>query len=627
MYHDETLSKLRKEVSGHRAIEYIRRFWPHDRLSTFPGFHRAASETAAIMREAGLEDVEIIEYPCDGKSLYSDLESPQAWDAVSGFLEVNAPGGKPRRIADREADPCHLFVWCGNTPPEGIRTSLVHVDSEDIKGKLVFHDKAPLDEKLRRRLIAGGALGVVSDELPCWPDVRERSENMHIIRWHNAFLYPGNDENLLAFSISPADGDWLRENLRSHGALEAFTRVDTRLYSGTLPVTTGVVRGTVEPEKEIWLIQHLHEPGAHDNASGVASAIELARSIKSLAARSEIAQPRRTIRVICSWEILGFLAHLTANPAIAGNAVCAINPDMVGPDQDRCKSWLQYYLNPHSNPSFMDELGLRIIRDLYVDHPRWRYEVQEYMINDNFLADPMLDIPCSAFICMRDRYYHSSSDRPDNLSPLVLGELSAAMGAFAWALAVGGVELAGECAALVRRSAVENLARAADELRETDRWNERAAYLRLLYKRKLARLADLAVGDEEKKEIGKLIERTTEEIERFSVNLCPEAGGFSRAPSNDLEREADSLVPVRKVGGPLSLTRVPLETKEELGLSFSCWSYEHNAPVFWADGHRSVFEIQWLVGQELGKTPETEKLLDLFRTMREYGYLDLKSRD
>lgn len=625
MFHDDVLKKMRDEVSGRRAIEYINRFWCHDRLSTFPAFHRSAAETAAIMREAGLSDVEILKYPCDGKSLYSDLTSPQGWDAVSGSLDVTGTGGEVRRVADRTADPCHLFVWCGSTPPEGVRTKIAHVSSADIRGKLVFHDSTPLNNALRQRLISEGALGLVSDELPCWPDVRERSENMGMIRWNNAFLYPGNPENLLAFQISPENGDWLRGVLSASGEAEAFARADTRLYSDSLPVTTGVVRGSHEPEKEVWLIQHLHEPGAHDNASGVASAIELARAIAALSARGEIAPPRRTIRVICSWEMLGFQAHLSANPGLAKNVLCAINPDMAGPDLDHCKSWLQYFLNPHSNPSFMDELGLRIIQDLYACHPRWRYEVMDYMINDNFLADSSIGIPCTAFIFLRDRYYHSSSDRPENLSPTVLGELSAAMGAYAWTLAAGGVEAARDSATLVRRAAFESLARAAESKSDGRSYDERAQYLMFLFGRKLARLSDLAVTGPERQEIDGIIERTAGEIREFASRLQPADGGkFRRAAASALEREADSIVPVRLIAGPLSLTRVPEKIKTGRDLPFSCWSYEQNAPVCWADGKRSIFEIQWLTGQELGCEPTLEKLLTLFRTLEEYGYAELK---
>ncbi len=628
MFHREALEKFRGRTSGRRALEYIYRFWPHDRLSTFPGYHRAAVETARIMREIGLEQVELLQYPTDGKLLFADWESPQGWDATSGVLEVVLPEGGRRRIADRQADPCHLFLWCGNTPPQGVKTTIVRLDSgRQIRGKLVFHDREKLDEALRGRLIAEGALGVVSDELPYWPEARVREENLHLVRWQNAFLIPGNPENLLGIQITPAEGDCLRAALDQQAEVEAFARIETRLYADTLPVTTGVVRGSDEPEKEIWLIQHLHEPGAHDNASGVACALELARTIRELAAAGEIEPPRRTIRVICSWEILGFMAHLTARPESAKNVICALNPDMIGADQDRCRSWLQIFHNPECNPSFIDELTRDLVRQLYRHYPRWHWESKPFMINDNFLADPSIGIPCPSLIFLRDRYYHTSSDRPENLDPVVMQEMSALMAAAVYTAANGGARAALELGALMLKEAAAGLAALAVDRTDSRAYEERAGYLREVNGRALDTLAGLPADAAGKREVAGKIAGWKERLDRYAAAGRPEGEGFSRAPQSEQEREADRLVPTRRMIGSLYLTRVPLEEKQRKGLAdFSGWSYAQNAPLYWADGRRSIYEIQWYVGQELGQTPELGYLLELFRTLEAYGYVTLGAR-
>jgi len=628
MFHHEILKKMRANTSGRRAMEYLLRYWVHDRLSTFPAFHRSAQETAALMEEIGLSRVESLKYPSTGSNLIADWVGPQGWDAISGILEVTDPEGNTRRIADRQADPCHLFVWCGSTPPEGVKTKIVKADDKlrQIKGKIVFQDKVALDEKLRRELIEKGALGLVSDELPCWPEVREREENMHLVRWHNAFLYPQNKENLLCFSITPADGQWLRSLLEKHGELEAFARVNTRLYEDYLPVTTGVIPGTEEPEKEVWLIQHLHEVGAHDNASGVAVALEVARTILDLAAQGEIDPPKRTIRIICSWEIIGFLAYLCANPEITKNGLCAYNPDMVGANQDRCRSWLQLHLNPECNPSFIDELTLDLVRELYKHHPRWHWETKPFLINDNFVADPMIGMPCPGLIFLRDRYYHTSSDRPENLSPVVMGEMSALLASGIYTATNGGTQAAEEIADLVFRGAACRISSLASENRDSVSFDERLQYLMMLAEGRLDSLTKLAFGERERARVAAKVDSLKTRLQALGEALRPKGDKFKREPSNELEHEADRLVPVRKVIGPLSLARVPNEVKQQRKIEFSCWSYENNAPVFWSDGTRSIFQIQWLVGQELGKEPELEQLMTLFRTLKEYNYIELKER-
>ena len=130
------------------------------------------------------------------------------------------------------------------------------------------------------------------------------------------------DKPILKLTEKDYNEHHLQDLLAEHGEVKAFADVQCRLYDDTLPVTTCTIPGSIEPEKEIWLIQHLHEVGAHDNASGVGTALEAVRSLKTLIGKGVLDPPKRTIRVICSWEIIGFLAHLCANPGITENVIC-----------------------------------------------------------------------------------------------------------------------------------------------------------------------------------------------------------------------------------------------------------------------------------------------------------------
>ncbi len=625
MFHAEILEKLRKETSGDRALEYILRFWPHDRLSTFPGYQRAAEETRKIMEELGLSNTEIMRYPTTGRNYFADWEGPQGWDAIHGTLDVTTKDGETRRIADRKADPCHLMLWCGSTPAGGIDAPIVRADSKkSLKGKLVFHDKVALENPLRKRLIDEGALGVISDELPYWPDVRLREENMQMVRWHNAFLFPQNEENLLAFSIKPADGDWLRSLLAEQGEVKAFADVECRLYDDTLPVTTCTIPGSEEPEKEVWLIQHLHEVGAHDNASGVGTSLEAIRSLKTLIDKGVIEPPKRTIRVICSWEIIGFLAHLCANPEIPGNVICGFNPDMVGPDLDKCRSWLQIFEEPHSNPHCIDDLTIDLTRRVFAHHPRWHWEVQPFMLNDNFMADPAIGVPTPSLIFLRDRHYHSSSDRPENLSPLVMGEMAALLATGAYTMAGGGAASALNLLELALENCLGGLAKLAARSCDGTAYDERLRHLVPIFEKKLESVADLLGLRDDSAELDKAVTAAKEKLARFAEAGRPGDGKFQREPSNKKEKEAAALIPVRKLWGSYGLARVPEKVLKKRKLDFCTWSYDNNAPIFWSDGERSIFEIQWLVGQELGKTPDIDYLLMLFRTLEEYDYFELK---
>ena len=621
MLHRQFIDTFRKEVSGKRIMEYVHKIWVHDRLSTFSAFHDAAKVAKSIMEDANLDDVTMYQY--ESKGLFEDILAPQGWDADSGVLDITGADGSVKRIADREADPCHLFIWCGNTPEEGVETEIVRwEDGKDIEGKLVYSENHTSDPDLKKKLIAGKALGIVSDFIPTWPEARVREENMNIVRWDNAFFYPGNPENLLGFSITPASGDWLRKNLDENGgSLKAFTRSDTKLYDGILDVTTGCIRGSEEPDKEIWFIQHLHEVGAHDNTSGSASVIEMLRAMKKLIDSGKIKRPRRTIRIIFAWEIYGYMAHFTANPELKNKIIYGLNPDMIGADWDKCRSWLQVFDNPHSNPSFTDELIYDLVGETFSSHPRWKYERQPYMVNDNFIADPFTGVPCPALVCLRDRFYHSSSDTPDKLDPEVMSEITSMMASYAHTLANGGSRSAEDIGKLVYRAALKNIAENVADCESAEKLGENVCYARDLWLNRIESLNGLAVGDNEKNSIAKLVAELSGKVNNFATRVAADSVEFKLEPSTELEKKAASIVPKRKIQGPLSLNRVPMDVKKARGIEeVNFWNFDENTPIFWADGQRNVFEINWLTKQELGKEPGLEKLINLFETMAEYDY-------
>ena len=54
---------VKQELSGERARDFTARIWEHARWNDFQHLGRTAAEVAAIMREIGLQDVQILEFP------------------------------------------------------------------------------------------------------------------------------------------------------------------------------------------------------------------------------------------------------------------------------------------------------------------------------------------------------------------------------------------------------------------------------------------------------------------------------------------------------------------------------------------------------------------------------------
>ena len=93
------LGTLREETNPDQAVRDVRTIWETDRWFTFPKFEETAKNVAAIMRRAGLEDVEIGNPPADGVTQGGFWTMPLAWDVKTGTLEILDPQ-RARRPAD-----------------------------------------------------------------------------------------------------------------------------------------------------------------------------------------------------------------------------------------------------------------------------------------------------------------------------------------------------------------------------------------------------------------------------------------------------------------------------------------------------------------------------------------------
>src|SRR5712664_1973213 len=151
---EKDVAALANELSGETAkrnLEGIARFH-RQRGST--GFHSAAELVAERLRAYGLSDVEILQFPADGKIFYGTQRSRPAWDAEVGTLDEiemsplhaceDSPSvtrdparptqkritisdcitEKPKRLASFEAEP---VVLAEDSESAEVQTTLVDV--------------------------------------------------------------------------------------------------------------------------------------------------------------------------------------------------------------------------------------------------------------------------------------------------------------------------------------------------------------------------------------------------------------------------------------------------------------------------------------------------------------------
>ena len=136
------LGILRDETNPDQAMRDVVTIWETDRWFTFPKFEETAKNVAAIMRRAGLEDVEIGNPPADGVTQGGFWTLPLAWDVKVGTLEIVEPQvpADSRMLADYQKIPTSIGMWSGPTPIGGVVTDVVLASSDlqNVKGKLVL---------------------------------------------------------------------------------------------------------------------------------------------------------------------------------------------------------------------------------------------------------------------------------------------------------------------------------------------------------------------------------------------------------------------------------------------------------------------------------------------------------
>lgn len=92
------------------------------------------------------------------------------------------------------------------------------------------------------------------------------------------------------------------------------------------------IQGSTKPEERVYIPAHLQEPGAGDNASGVAMGFEIATKLKEMIDTGKIARPERTITFVWGDEIYMTENWLTKYMGEFLNIKGSIDLDMTGHD-------------------------------------------------------------------------------------------------------------------------------------------------------------------------------------------------------------------------------------------------------------------------------------------------------
>ncbi len=362
---DAQVTALSGELSGESAKRNLEGLSRLHRMRGSREFHRASELVVGELKKYGYADAHIEQLPADGKIFYGTQRSRPAWNADFAELwELDTSGNPTVRMASWDAAPITLAE---DSVSADVIATLVDVGEgsresdyagKDVKGKLVLAGAQPgaIQSLAVGKLGAAGIVSYAANQRTAW-----WKQDETLVRWGHLDTFSATPT--FAFMISLSEARALRERLASGETIRLHAVVKAVLEPGFYDIATATIPGS-DPavrEEEIVFSCHLDHPrpGANDNASGCATILEVARTLRKLIGEKRIAPPRRTIRFVWPPEIEGTTALLNGKPDLAARIKAAIHLDMVGGGAET-KTIFHVTRGPASLPSFVYDVAAKI---------------------------------------------------------------------------------------------------------------------------------------------------------------------------------------------------------------------------------------------------------------------------
>ena len=241
---EAAVAALANELSGETAkgnLEGLARF---HRQRGSQGFHSAAELVAERARAYGLGEVQILQFPADGRIYYGTQRARQAWDANEGeLMELN--GAKSIKIASYAAEP---IVLAEDSESADLTAELIDVGDgtqegdyagKDVKGKIVLVAAQPgaVQDLAVGKFGAAGIVSYAQNQKTAWS-----GENDNVIRWGHLESFSPN--RTFAFMVSLRTARAMQARLRLNETIRLRAMVEAGQHPGFYEVVTDAISGS-----------------------------------------------------------------------------------------------------------------------------------------------------------------------------------------------------------------------------------------------------------------------------------------------------------------------------------------------------------------------------------------------
>jgi len=425
---------VRPEFTGKLAYEttdFVEDYW---RVVGNTGFNKTiyliadSLEASGYILEEKAKENDRFTYRIEKRSM-----THQTWEPVSAFLQI-VGADKPLLLSDTNHNMTYLNSV--STPKNGIKAeviwikSLKDLESVSLKGKVVFAEMSA--RKLYKTAIGKGAIGILTYDNP-------------------AYLQPGKNTTSIQFRSLPSQDDgnfWgialsyeAKEKLvaaLNKGTTEILVNIQTKRYPSEELTIVAEIKGNELPNERLVYSAHVQEPGANDNATGVGTQLEMARTAARLFAEGKI-DFKRTMTFLWGDEIISTRRYIQEDAQRANGIKWGISLDMVGentaitggtfliekmPDpsaiwtrgKDKHSEWGGEVLKvADMKPHYLNDFIISNFKK-QGEYANWVVETNPFEGGSDHTPFLQADIPGLLLWHFTDQFYHTDNDRIDKVS-------------------------------------------------------------------------------------------------------------------------------------------------------------------------------------------------------------------
>jgi aminopeptidase YwaD len=471
----QLLEKNFNEQNAYRTVWYVEQRW---RLAGNSGFNESIWYVEKILQQAGFKK----EVQSEAEALLTyriekrPLKRP-AWEPVDARLYIQ---GDTIPLLEFRTNRNMIAMYSASTPAAGVTAELVYIgkgtardlEGKDLKGKILFGETGI--GSVYNTAIQNGALGALAYSMPSY---NQPTKHVNSISFQG-IGYTDSTNQKWGILLSWAAKEKLKTAL-AKGPVTVKVMVAAKIYPSEELTLVANVRGRSNPNDRFVFSAHVQEPGANDNATGVGTLAEMARTTAWLVKHKQF-RPQRTLTFLWGDEIISTHRYIKDDSVRASNIKWGLSLDMVGEDtqktggtfliekmpdpsaiwtrgKDQHSEWGGSPLKEENLfPHYFNDVLLN--RCLYeAAHTGWVVRTNPFEGGSDHTPFLQAKIPGLLMWHFTDVFYHTDGDRLETVSPAEMKHVGKAALATAYLLTAADHATAIELINDVTRNALQRL--------------------------------------------------------------------------------------------------------------------------------------------------------------------------